>query len=351
MTPSVAPTMPTAKPASAQAAKGNPASDALAMLSGQGGEQGFGQPFEQLLQQQMGPAALPANLASLLPGTHAAEASLAAIDVPANIGGDDPADPAERNGNVMAAAMLAMLGQSQNVVQKTAAGQIEQGVGDATQGSRAHGLVQNTATGAVMNDAATPVGPSAQGMADASTLLAAAKASDEAAPRKAEPAAIAADILAAPLTAQGSHAAMAAQTHNLQMESPAGTPAFAQELSQHVAWLGGHDVKEARIRLRPEELGQLDVKVSVAEHGKVDVSFTAQHPQAVQAVQQTLGQLDLMLAGHGLSLGQAQVGQQGGGGQGTLGPGGQAGELAASDEGAAEVPTITKAMGLLDTFA
>lgn len=104
------------------------------------------------------------------------------------------------------------------------------------------------------------------------------------------------------------NAATTPAAHVLTMQSSVGTPAFGQELSQQVTWLGGQDVKEARIRLHPEDLGELDVKVSVKQD-HVDVAFIAQHPQAVHAVQQTLGQLDSMLAHHGLSLGQTQVGQ------------------------------------------
>jgi len=121
-----------------------------------------------------------------------------------------------------------------------------------------------------------------------------------------------------------------------------------------VTWLGGQDVKEARIRLHPEDLGELDVKVSVKQD-HVDVAFIAQHPQAVHAVQQTLSQLDSMLAHHGLSLGQAHVGQ-GNTGQGSGQPassgGSSAGGLA---EGVGELVSIAapvvKAVGLVDMFA
>lgn len=143
--------------------------------------------------------------------------------------------------------------------------------------------------------------------------------------------------------------ANAPAAHALRMQSPIPSATFAQELGQQVAWLGGQDIKQARIRLHPEELGQLDVKVSV-EHGRVDVSFTAQHPAAVTAVQQSLTQLDTMLAGQGLSLGQAQVGQQG--------QGGAAHGHAASDtldidgaSGEQEVSLQRVGVGLVDAFA
>jgi flagellar hook-length control protein FliK len=80
-------------------------------------------------------------------------------------------------------------------------------------------------------------------------------------------------------------------------------------VGQQVAWVGGQEGKQAQIRLNPQDLGRLDVKVS-GEHGRVDVLFTAQHPDAVTAVQQSLGQLNQMLGGQGLSLGQAMVSQQ-----------------------------------------
>ncbi|WP_426700480.1 flagellar hook-length control protein FliK [Rhodanobacter sp. Col0626] len=110
------------------------------------------------------------------------------------------------------------------------------------------------------------------------------------------------------LSAPPAPATSATPVHSLQLPSPPGTQAFNQDLGQQVAWLSGQNVKQARIRLHPEDLGSLDVSVSVT-HGRVDVVFSAQHPAAVTAVQQTLPQLDHMLAQHGLSLGHAEVGQ------------------------------------------
>lgn len=146
-------------------------------------------------------------------------------------------------------------------------------------------------------------------------------------------------------------AAATAAPHVLDVASPAGTPAFAQELGQQVAWLGGQDIKQARIRLHPEELGQLDVKVSVA-HDRVDVTFAVQHPAAVHAVQQTLAQLDSLLAQHGLALGHAEVGQQQARGEHSQGQFAGGVVDGAEDDGLAVVAATTPAtLGLLDTFA
>jgi flagellar hook-length control protein FliK len=96
--------------------------------------------------------------------------------------------------------------------------------------------------------------------------------------------------------------------HSLAVNSPVGSTGFAKELGQQISWLSGQEVKQAQIRLNPQDLGPLDVKVSV-DHGRVDVAFMTQHPAAAAAVQQGLGQLNQMLGGQGLSLGHATVGQ------------------------------------------
>jgi flagellar hook-length control protein FliK len=99
-----------------------------------------------------------------------------------------------------------------------------------------------------------------------------------------------------------------AAPHSLNISANVTSPQFSQELGQQVSWLGGQEIKQAQIRLNPQELGPLDVKVSV-EHGRVDVVFAAQHPATVAAVQQSLQQLNQMLGSQGLSLGQATVDQ------------------------------------------
>lgn len=149
-----------------------------------------------------------------------------------------------------------------------------------------------------------------------------------------------------------------ASAHALTVNTPVNASGFARELGQQVAWLGGQDIKQAQIRLNPQELGPLDVKVSV-EHGRVDVVFMAQHPAAVSAVQQSLGQLNQMLGGQGLSLGQAMVGQHaaqqqfGGGSQGNAPSSGNAAasEGDESVEAVAEAVARPLALGLVDAFA
>jgi flagellar hook-length control protein FliK len=145
--------------------------------------------------------------------------------------------------------------------------------------------------------------------------------------------------------------ALGAGTHMLAMAAPLGSDGFHQELATQVNWLAGQDVKQARIRIHPEDLGPIDLKVSVS-HDHVDVVFSVQHPGTVQALQQSLPQLGQMLAQHGLSLGHAEVGQQGGNNASTPHHGGTATLV---DEPAelqiSGIRTITGAPNLLDAFA
>lgn len=144
----------------------------------------------------------------------------------------------------------------------------------------------------------------------------------------------------------------AAPVMQVQATQAATTPQFAQELGEQIAWMGSGQIKEARIKLHPEELGSMDVRVHL-DAGKVNVAILAQHPAAVHAVQQTLSQLDSMLAHHGLSLGQADVGQRQGGEAAdgrSDGSQGQGAESGAS--GAAETVAVSSvSRSLLDEIA
>lgn len=144
--------------------------------------------------------------------------------------------------------------------------------------------------------------------------------------------------------------------HNLTLNAPVGSSGFAKELSQQVTWLSGQDVKQAQIRLNPQDLGPLDVKVTVNHGGSVDVAFMTQHPAATAAVQQGLDQLHNMLSNQGLSLGHTTVGQHGAQQQFAGQQGQQSGTPSSGDaDNSGEnstASTLTRvAVGLVDAFA
>lgn len=318
-----------------------------------------------------GTAAATASLASGARGAAASDAATSDASVPPPdkpaTHGDDGSVPEAAS---VAGAMLALLGQAMPANASVAAGGAAKvmaaGIlkaslgGSPAAGGLAHAgadPVASTATdgGATAGaaQASGAAGQGIQGLAAFNDLFApglpkaAAKQDDKATM----------DALAGLMqaTAQVTAAPQAVAPHALTITSQVGSSDFAQQLGQQVAWLGGQDIKQARIKLHPEELGSLDVKVSVQHTGQVDVSFAAQHPATVHALQQTLPQLDALLAQQGLSLGQAHVGQQSAGGGDTgrqsssSGMAGDPTDAAIGEVGAA--PATISAIGLLDAFA
>jgi flagellar hook-length control protein FliK len=264
----------------------------------------------------------------------------------------DTAEVDDQPASALAGAMLALIGPSVAGVLRPAAA--TGGAADvlapagktvATDASAAMLLQLGdpaSATAAVGD--ATPAATAGM-LAAADGLLPLASIKKDSSPADATPA----GTLPAPATATATAAAPATPPV-LQLPSPVGSHAFAHDLGQQVAWFGGQGIKQARIRLHPEELGSLDVKVSVT-HGRVDVVFNAQHPAAVAAVQQSLPQLDHMLAQHGLSLGHAEVGQHDRGDRREHAGG--AGTAGLDEPGDIHAITMTSPgqVGLLDAFA
>jgi flagellar hook-length control protein FliK len=257
-------------------------------------------------------------------------------------------EPVDPDAAALAAAMLALIGQAapaKPLAQATAATHVQaKAVTGAQAGATPAALVLLAGAAAAEASAAKPaVGVDASALAP----MLAKPAEQKDAPLDA---ARLAGLANAPLAAPDNASAAAAPAHSLDIASPVGTPGFNQELGQQIAWLGSQDVKQARIRLHPEDLGALDVKVSI-NHDRVDVSFAVQHPAAVHALQQTLPQLDTLLAHHGLALGQADVGQRQQGESARQGGQATEGGAAVDAEPGVLASMPVAALGLLDTFA
>ncbi|MEW9572811.1 flagellar hook-length control protein FliK [Rhodanobacter sp. Si-c] len=295
-------------------------------------------------------ALLDAALATAQAASGATGAGDAAATPPATSKTAGTAKPGEDAAATLAGAMLALLGRVMDGMGGASSGADDatvsadgsaSGQGKAAAVSQGLGMDDKTLAAAVA--AAAPTANLASMPASMERLFASA-GTDTRKDHGLESLALAA-APASPPTAQ------APALPQLQLSSSPGSSGFADELGQQVVWLGQQDIQQAKIRLHPEDLGSLDVQLSVS-HGRVDVVFSAQHPAAVTAVQQSLPQLDHMLAQHGLSLGHAEVGQQQSGGGQARGEGHAA---AAVDEiGEANgtgTPVAASRIGLLDAFA
>ncbi|UPG86910.1 flagellar hook-length control protein FliK [Luteibacter aegosomatis] len=210
------------------------------------------------------------------------------------------------------------------------------------------GLVDPLGTGA---NAAVATTPDAAAAASVFASLLATQATD-ATPDKSDARSATDPLQASPMPMLHNPAPNVVAVPQLQATHPAASPQFAQELGEQIAWMGAGQLKEAQIKLHPEELGTMDVRVNL-DGGKVNVAIMAQHPAAVHAVQQTLSQLDSMLAHHGLELGQANVGQRQAG-QGGEGGGSAQGQSQGGDDSVSGAPvaaTSRVSRGLLDEVA
>ncbi|MCC6170417.1 MAG: flagellar hook-length control protein FliK [Gammaproteobacteria bacterium] len=102
----------------------------------------------------------------------------------------------------------------------------------------------------------------------------------------------------------GSEAAAAARAPELR--SPPGTPGWTDELGSRVSWMLERGEQVASLRLTPENLGPLEVRIAVRE-GETTVWFGASQAETRAALEQSLPRLREMLGASGLSLANAGV--------------------------------------------
>lgn len=81
---------------------------------------------------------------------------------------------------------------------------------------------------------------------------------------------------------------------------------FAQGLGERLVMMADNGLQSARIKLYPERLGPLDIRVQVDDDG-AKVWFHAQHGQTREALEQALPRLREMFAEQGLELVRSEV--------------------------------------------
>lgn len=93
-----------------------------------------------------------------------------------------------------------------------------------------------------------------------------------------------------------------------RLEHPVGTAAWRQELANTVNLMIDRGEQSATLRLSPEHLGPLEVRIAIRE-GETSLWFGAAHADTRQALEQALPRLREQFASAGLSLGQSSVSQ------------------------------------------
>ena len=123
----------------------------------------------------------------------------------------------------------------------------------------------------------------------------------------------------APLAASRPQAAPALPPLPMPANPDAG---FDEGFGTRLVWMAEQRVGHAEIRLNPEHVGPIEVRVQL-DGEQVRAEFHSAHAEVRQAIEASLPRLRELLAQHGLQLGQADVGQgQADGGAERAGPAG-----------------------------
>lgn len=157
-----------------------------------------------------------------------------------------------------------------------------------------------------------------------------------------------------PLVTAAGSAPTAAQA---AIGAPVGSAAFGPELSHRVLLLAGQRVQSAELTVTPADLGPITVSIELRGQ-EAALQFAAGHAGTRAAIEDALPRLREMLAGQGLQLTQADVGDHAqrdarASGQGTADTGGSRfaggdGRPAATAIGGSEAPAGTRRLGLID---
>lgn len=156
------------------------------------------------------------------------------------------------------------------------------------------------------------------------------------------------------------------------MTKPFTDPGWNQQLGERVQWLTDKAVPVAELRLNPQHLGPISVRIDM-DHDKASIAFSAHHAMVRDAIEAAVPKLREMLGAQqlnlidvnvsqpsgfdsGKSFGQGQMAQQQAGdgspnsddGDGVFELGGQPVEMAGET---ADVRTIGSSNGLLSLFA
>ena len=93
------------------------------------------------------------------------------------------------------------------------------------------------------------------------------------------------------------------------VQIPVGASGWTEEVGTHVIWMAHQGVSSASLRLQPEHLGPLEVRISLHD-STASVWFGANEPETRTALQAALPQLKEMFAAQGMTLTDAGVSRE-----------------------------------------
>ena len=147
-----------------------------------------------------------------------------------------------------------------------------------------------------------------------------------------------------------------AQLVSTPVNLPVQDSGWDQVISERVLMMANGRLQNAEIRLTPAELGPLKIQVAI-EDGTANVAFQAQHAVTREAIELAMPRLRELMAENGLTLGQANVSDEGvdqsgrDGAHGAPAGNGETGEDSESQDVTTPSVNARVSDGLVDTFA
>lgn len=131
-----------------------------------------------------------------------------------------------------------------------------------------------------------------------------------------------ADLSGKPSPGQNTSTMALQEAPRLQQTAPTSTPTvpqtpvalkqsgWDQALTNSVKWMVNENLQEANIRVKPAELGPIQVKVSMQDE-QLRLSFTATHAATREALESAMPRLREVMSASGMDLGNVDVNQEG----------------------------------------
>lgn len=96
------------------------------------------------------------------------------------------------------------------------------------------------------------------------------------------------------------------ETTSTTIQTPVRSSGWNHDFGQKIVWLASNEKQSAQITLNPEQMGPIEVSLSV-DKGNVSASFTSANAEVREAIETALPRLREMFASAGIELGQTNV--------------------------------------------
>lgn len=90
---------------------------------------------------------------------------------------------------------------------------------------------------------------------------------------------------------------------------PISHPNWGKDLGEQIVWMNNKDLSAAEIRLNPEHLGPISIRIDVNKDQQASIMFTAQHLEVKEAIEASIPKLREMLVTQQLNLVNVNISQ------------------------------------------